>query len=448
MAKRLVDVDAVQFRRVFPWVNLFRAFRIAIDIRKVILAALALVAIAAGNAAFQRLPFAPPASAGTRWPWNERIGIANPVDVPEQFLEDPQRTLVRVFTDWRTPLLPLETVVPPARALFQPRQTWSHVAFAWTQLLWALGVWALFAGAITRLAAVQFADDGKAGMWASLRFAGENFVSYLSAPLLPLVGIGALWLVCLLGGLVGRIPVAGPMFVGGFWWLALGIGLLMSLIVAGVAAGWPLMYAAISAEGSDGYDGFSRAYAYVFSRPWHYLWFAVVALVYGSALVVFVTFVASLGVYLASWSVAGGMGAEATQSIVAGNPQLFGGHDILDGNTAIDPSLWGITSAGLWMQVLAILVAGFVASYFWSASTIIYFLLRESDDATDLHDVYMPEEVDEDELLPLVGVADSSQPVIERPLEGDFTPPRKADGTEDTEFDIRTGQPSGGSAKE
>lgn len=450
MAERLVEVDAVQFRRIFPWVHLFRAFRIAIDVRKICLAALALVALAAGNAAFSHLPFAPiTAVKNSHGPLSAQPGVSKPLNVLESFRQDPAGTLVQVFSDWRTPLAPLESVVGPARALFRPRQTWSEIAFAWTQLLWALCVWALFAGAITRMAAVQFAGDGKVGMWSALKFSGENFLSYISAPLLPAIGIGAIWVLCLAGGLVGLIPFVGPVLVGFFYWLALGLGLLMALIVMGVVAGWPLMYAAISTEGSDGYDGFSRAYGYVFSRPWHYLWFTVVSLAYGSVLVVFVSFAANLAVFLAARAVASGMGTDSVQTLISANPSLLGGNSILGTNTNVDPSFWGATPAGFWLEVTALLVTGFVTSYFWSAATIIYFLLRSSDDATSLKEVYLPEEEDEDDLLPLVGVADSSHPVVERPAAGEFaTAIPKSDGTEDTEFDIRTGGQTSRGAKE
>jgi hypothetical protein len=44
-----------------------------------------------------------------------------------------------------------------------------------------------------------------------------------------------------------------------------------------------------------------------------------------------------------------------------------------------------------------------VHSFFWSAATIMYFLLRRSDDGTDFDQVYLPEEEEQDELLSLVG---------------------------------------------
>lgn len=439
MTDRLVEIDAVAFRRVFPWVHLFRAFRIAVDFRKIGLGALALAVLAAGNALFTRLPFAPNHDSSSVWPWMVSTGVNRPLDLPREFEADPQGTLVGAFTHWNGPLFPLRSTFEPAAELLKPGRSWSECAYAWTQLLWSLCVWGLFAGAITRMSAVQFAGDGRVSMWSALKFSAENFLSFVSAPLLPVAGIGVLWILCLLAGLFGRIPYAGPLVVGLFWWLAVAAGLIMTLILLGVIVGWPLMYSAISTEGSDGYDGFSRAYGYVYSRPWHYLWFGVVSLTYGSVLLVFVTVVAHLAANLAGWGVSAGMGSDAVATLTAGSPQSLGG-PATNGDISSDgPGAWGTLPAGLWLNVAGSLVGGFVVSYFWSAVTIIYFLLRQSDDATDLKEVFMPMEEEVDELLPLVGVADSSQPVVERPAPTEFPDPPRSSSTEDTEFDIRTG---------
>ena len=69
----------------------------------------------------------------------------------------------------------------------------------------------------------------------------------------------------------------------------------------------------------------------------------------------------------------------------------------------------------LWLHVLNIVCLGVVVSLFWSATTVIYFLLRQSDDGTPLDEVYIPGPPPKAEPLPLVGVAASQQPVIERP---------------------------------
>src|SRR5207244_212129 len=61
---------------------------------------------------------------------------------------------------------------------------------------------------------------------------------------------------------------------------------------------WPLIPVTLSAEGSDSFDDLSRSYSYVYQRPWHYLWYCIVALLYGAAIVFFVGFMGSLMVYL------------------------------------------------------------------------------------------------------------------------------------------------------
>jgi hypothetical protein len=105
----------------------------------------------------------------------------------------------------------------------------------------------------------------------------------------------------------------------------------------------------------------------------------------------------------------------AQLGITAGGPGLIAVPE------ADEPGLGSHLVAG-WLSALSLLLVGFVFSYFWTASTIIYFLLRKSDDATELDEVYRPEEEERDDLLPLVGVAASGQPPIERPL-GEAEPP-------------------------
>ena len=72
------------------------------------------------------------------------------------------------------------------------------------------------------------------------------------------------------------------LLLGGLLWpLALVAGLLMTLLLLGLLFGWPLMWATISAEGTDSFDALSRSYAYVFQRPLHYLFYIMVAAVIG-----------------------------------------------------------------------------------------------------------------------------------------------------------------------
>ncbi|HID23706.1 MAG TPA: hypothetical protein EYP14_15095 [Planctomycetaceae bacterium] len=262
-------------------------------------------------------------------------------------------------------------------------------------MLWALCVWGVFAGAIARLAATQFAIDERLSLTTALDFSLRRFPSYMAAVLLPLVGVGFFWLACLIGGLVGRIPFFGDIFVGVLWFLPLLAGLLMALILVGVAVGWPLMIVAISTEGSDGFDGLSRAYSYVYNRPWYYLFLGVLMLVYGAAVIFVVWLVACLLAYLAGWSVASGLGSEKMRVLLQAAPALLGGKELLPGPTisevATGTATIGIVTVGLWLRVVSLATVGFVFSFFWTAMTVIYFLLRKSDDDTDFDEVFMPQ---------------------------------------------------------
>lgn len=76
----------------------------------------------------------------------------------------------------------------------------------------------------------------------------------------------------------------------------------------------------------------------------------------------------------------------------------------------IQEILGGSLSA-IWLYLAFFLLLGFVYSYFWSASTMMYFLLRKDVDATDYDEVYLEEEADDYFSVPPFDT-DVSEPVI------------------------------------
>lgn len=419
MPEQILPAYPTTDRYPWPGLRLMRAFRIAVDLRKLILAAAGLLLMAAGEWLFQSLPFAPRPlpgqSAPSAWELVPRPGIEP--SLAAEMLRAPEwspQTVWRLATRWDVVLSPVRTLADPVTTLLKPNVTWSDAAWGITRLLWALSVWAVFGGAILRMAAVQFARDVKISVRTALRFSLGKFLSLLSAPLLPLSGIGLLCLACGLGGLLGRIPSAGPVIVACAWFLALALSFAMTLLLIGVAAGWPLMWAAISTEGSDAFDGFSRSYSFVFGRPWQYFVYGLTALAYGSIVTVFLTAVFGVMGHLAAWSVGTGMGPTGVADLHSAAPPLVEGVGPVVPPGEV-PTL-ASQIAGGWMFVFSLLLSSFTWSYFWTASVILYFLLRQSDDATRYDEVWLPEEEEKDDLLPLAGVAASDQPVIERPI--------------------------------
>ncbi|MBW3539193.1 MAG: hypothetical protein KY476_02890 [Planctomycetes bacterium] len=397
-----------RWRDAFPWIRLWRAVRIAADLRKLLLAAAALAVVAAGERLFVELPFAPDgAEAAFRWPWQPYPGAYDGFDADSSLMEN-------LTADWGELTRPLAQFLAPASHLMDGDGGVEEAAYAWTRLLWAIIVWSLFGGAIARMAAVEFARDERVALWAALRFAGGRFLSYLSAPLLPIAGVAALWLLCLVGGLLGRLPWVGEGVVGLFWFVPLAIGFVMALIVVGVALGWPLMSATISVEGTDAFDGFSRSYSYLYGRPGYFAWLVLVALVFGALAFLVVKLFATMTVFLAGWGVSDGMGLENLGVLVSTSIADLLDPDRLEKNTRGWIN-FGRPLAMFWIHVVVLLAIGYGAAFFWTAATALYLLLRYSEDAVELDEVHLEHEPERDDLLPLVGVAASDQPAGERP---------------------------------
>lgn len=256
--------------------------------------------------------------------------------------------------------------------------------------LWAVAVWAFFGGAITRIAAVELASDERVGWGAAIRYACAKWRSYFFAPLFPLIGV-------LLTAVLVALPVlvlvflpkwlfgtnAGVLLAAPLWPLFLLAGFFMAVLLLGLVFGWPLMWATISTEGMDSFDGLQRCYAYVFGRPLHYLFYAIVAAVFGWAGWLLVQNIATAVIWLTNWAASWGCGGEQIDAIMAGG-------------TGFGP--W--SSAGAWLILVCIgcvklLAVGFIYGYFWTASTAIYFLMRRDVDAAEMDEVFLDQDASE-----------------------------------------------------
>ncbi len=373
-------------------------------------------------------------SAGTlsTWPWSESRG-------PNPFLLVTGQAGVQWepghFWNWfsrhQLPVMiePLVKFVRPIIYFFDPRAGGLPKFYFLLVMLWTVITWAVFGGAITRIAAVQAARGEKISWSEALRFTTRRLVSYVSAPIFPLLFLFVLLLFLVLFGLVVMIPFVGDFWAGFLWVGPLVLGLIMAVVLVGLV-GWPLMSATISAEGTDSWEAVSRSYSYVYQKPWHYIWYSLVAICYGAVLVFFVGFMGSLMVYLSKW------GVGHTPFITSANrepsflfvyaPTSFGWRALLlEGATAPDGAAvvsdgrivpeaydgyvhanwhwWNDVAAGLmtfWLSLVFLLVLGFGYSYFWSAGTLIYLLMRRNVDAAELDEVYLEEDEHEGPYTP------------------------------------------------
>ena len=292
--------------------------------------------------------------------------------------------------------------------------------FVFFAILW-LAIWALFGGAICRIAALHAARDEKISAPAALQFSMSRFFSFLFAPLIPLGIIAIIGFVLVVVSFITQVKYLTSL-VSILMFLPYLAGFIMALVLVGGASGVTLMHPTIAAEGTDSFDAVSRAFSYVYSQPWRLGLYTVVAFIYGAICYLVVRLFAFLILRMTHFFLAFGQ-----------YPRMEDGQSKID-HMWTAPTYWdlhkpvidpveplGIFFIDIWVYLLIAIVASFVVSYFFSSSTLIYFLLRKHVDATDLEDVYLEEESEQPaEPSPDVATAEpTSEPEGEKPNQAD-----------------------------
>jgi hypothetical protein len=280
--------------------------------------------------------------------------------------------------------------------------------------LWSLLVWAFFGACITRMTAVGLARHENASLGQMLGFVSPRLRSYFVAPLFPILGTFLMVAFMAALGLLMRTDL-GILAASIVWFVVLLGSFMMAFMLLGLFFGFPLMWGAISAEGTDSFGALSHSYSYVFQRPLQYLIYVAIAAVIG----VFGWYLVLLFTYwileLSQWGISWGSGT-ARLDVIKG-PETMG--PIADTGAAI---------IVFWTNCVRTLAFGFIFSYFWTASTVIYFLLRRLVDATELDEVFMPDEQDQHGLPPLKTGPDGMPSAMDDPAADDVASGGKARG--------------------
>ena len=278
-----------------------------------------------------------------------------------------------------------------------------------------------------------------------------------------------LGLVCY--GLLGLIPFVGDILVLGLGLpVVIGGGAVMAVFLVGLV-GYPLMYTTLSAEGdaSDTFDALSRSINYVYQAPWQYAWYLFITVAYGAVVTFFVLFFSSLSVYMGKWAVSLTASAVYTEQkpdyLFIYAPESFGWKELLlkdspyavkevttteegagrpvkkyepvnpDANAKARSTYWQYHywGAGLvcfWLTLFFLMMLGFSYSFFWSAATMIYFLMRKKADEIEMDEVFLEEDAPEAPPAPpkiAAGTAPptlgTSLPVIQPPPAPPVVPP-------------------------
>ncbi len=379
-----------------------------------------------------------------------------------------RKTALENFASGSVPVLiePLVKLLLPVAKLVSPGVSPQTRVYLFFILLANVAVWAFCGGVITRLAAVQLTNKGPITFMQAVRFVAKRYMSYLGAPLVPLAIIALVVFGLFVYGLFALIPFVGDIVLLGVALPAVLVGgAIMTIFLVGLV-GYPMMYTTLSTEGdqSDTFDALSRSVNYVYQAPWHYIWNWLVAVLYGAAITLFVLFFMSLTVYVGKWAV--GLTASLVwkdrkpEYLFIYAPESFGWKELLtkespyevrgrwvkldqNGQETTEDAKkvrevyryepankvayeqnraefwwynnWGAGIVCFWLMLAFLMMLGFSYSFFWSAATMIYLLMRKKVDEAELDEVFEEDEEIEVPLAPpklASGTAPAPAPAI------------------------------------
>jgi len=426
-AKRPVFVEEVQWLTVLPWLRLFRSFRMAIHPPKLLMALILVVLIylcgrvidaAFGPqaydgevAAYRLLPadeFAELIKLRDAKSESQNDGVVKrPKGVFETALEFDLEAFDRLvgaatslrfgFSEvLRGPKADPNTVAGAIRDMIVVTPGWlyhHHRGFMFIYGATCLLLFGIFGGAISRLAALH-ATGCAASSLGALRFAIFRLFWFLLTPVFPLIVVGLLGLLMLVGGFV-FFNIPGLDILGGLvYFIALFFGLLIAMLLLMLAAGGHMFYPALAVEGTDTFDAVSRSFGYVIGKPWHWLFYTMLSIVYGAATYLFVGAVIFLSLLATHHFVSMGVVAEAAEGVskyeaITQSPRL--GQLIYSVDWEQQTGFTGRATAGLiwvWVFLLTASLGAFAISFYFSANTWIYLLLRRSNDGTAFDEIH------------------------------------------------------------
>lgn len=365
-------IHEIIWSEAFPWWILLKAAGMAFAPTVLILATLATAGTWAGFSLLDSLGLSTDITANIAASVGEQTTITLPT---------PSHGVLPALSSQ------VERLPTPVRDLLVLlSRPWNPLATSWQftgsifRCIWFLLVWAIFATAIVRYVALRLVDEEQPSFRDTLRFGTQKWPSAFNSAAFVFLGIVAL---AIPGGLLGLVMRSdwGLAVVGVLWPLILLGAVILAILGIGLAAGWPLMVAAVGVERGDSFQAISTAFSYLYQRPIHFAFYGFISCI----LAVLGFFAAGLfadtTVLFALWAGSFGMGHDRTADVITAVAR-----DATD-------SRWGIQALQFWTDSLRVLLSSFGWGFFWSIAPAIYLLLRQSVDATELDEIVLDEPV-------------------------------------------------------
>jgi hypothetical protein len=239
-------------------------------------------------------------------------------------------------------------------------------------LLWTIGVWAFAGGVLARRSLMEMGVRTSVGWIPSCQLVCKRWLSMVWAITMPLVAVVCLACLPILVGFIGRFGNFG---------LTVSLGLMIPSTLLVFAIGWPSIIsllgfplsvcAIVGEKKADAFDGLSRSAAYMFQRPMTLLVIFVIA-----------TSLVAMGDYLVHTVLQIG-------EAVLWRAYSFGLGKEIEPTVGNSPLLQHFLV--LAKSILVGIQAGFLFSFFWSASAGAYLTLRYEIDHTNFDELDLNE---------------------------------------------------------
>jgi hypothetical protein len=262
--------------------------------------------------------------------------------------------------------------------------------------IWSLFVWSFVGVAITRVSLLRLTRNEHYGLDDAFGFAVKKWMTTAGAIGIPLLAVAGL---CIPGFIVGLLMGFdfGVLIAGIFWFVILAVGTAIGLLLLGLMFGWPLMVSSVGCESQNSFDAMTRAYAYTFQRPLHYVFYMLIAIVFGGFCWLVVASLTNGIIELSFWSTSWGANLVSPDRIDAIQAPPLAAAATAESSMLTS----GRSIIGLWHALFKTLAAAFIYGLFWCMASAIYLLLRHDVDETEMDEIYIADEKRTYELPPL-----------------------------------------------
>jgi hypothetical protein len=408
MSENTVKLGRISWQEVLPWTSIFKTLNVAASPTIVCIALLGTLLNPVGWRVSETL-FLGSDQQENREPMEIAALNASPYRglFPDT---NPAKGINILGVPINGPRLIFDQMLRRFGLMFNPSHQGREFWYFLTGNLWSILVWSFVGLAISRVCLIRMTRNEYAGLDEAFRFALRHWTAAGGAILLPLTGVA---LLCIPAAIMGWMMGFdwGVMLVGLAWIVVLLISLVMVFLLLGVAVGWPLMVVSVAAEGQSSFDAMTRAYAYVMQRPIHFVFYGLLAILFGGLCWMLAALIADGVVQMAYWAVSWGTAAFGSERIGIIQADASAGQGI---SRTLD---YGGKMIGGWNAFVRTIAAAFIYGLFWCQASVIYLLLRKNVDDTEMDEIYIEEEARTFE-RPQLKVNESGIPQVQ-PLEED-----------------------------